>query len=451
MTGLAPTPKIHPIEPTPDGAPPMNGPLARILALAIASAAPDGPRPPVAWPAGPMEVRVAFPRPVGPDLSAKLVGQAIDLTEPGQSALGGHINIAAARLADDGRTLILATDPHSRPGTYTLRLPSFAPIAYDLSGVLATWDDALDSPTWWPSPDTNALRALAERSPEHARALARLASPGKLTLTTLVDLPPGRPTLRLESNGPVHEATVGGEAFDLANPARIEARPEPIGEPLDLALTVSSGSSPLSLRVTLRPDEATPESPLAASRTHLPWAPATPTAAPPDEPPPFALNGGDPNRGEAIYLGKEANCATCHRRNGKGGEVGPSLDHLTGADPAAVYRDIDRPSVLIRPDYVPYTVALKSGQVLSGIVRADGADALRVLDAEAHSTRVPLADVDELRPATTSLMPVGLAGALGEAKMRDLLAYLTAKAGRETSAKASDRNSGEGVASPRKK
>ncbi|HEX3450557.1 MAG TPA: PQQ-dependent sugar dehydrogenase, partial [Isosphaeraceae bacterium] len=58
--------------------------------------------------------------------------------------------------------------------------------------------------------------------------------------------------------------------------------------------------------------------------------------------------------------------------------------------------------------------------------RADGASAIRVLDVNGQSTVIPRSQIEELRPSTTSIMPAGLAGALGEARMRDLLAFLKA-------------------------
>jgi putative heme-binding domain-containing protein len=110
---------------------------------------------------------------------------------------------------------------------------------------------------------------------------------------------------------------------------------------------------------------------------------------------------------------------------GQGGDVGPDLSDLFKSDRASVYRDIAEPSAVIRPEYISYTVALKDGRVAVGIVRAEGADAIRVSDTEAKTIVIPRADIEELRPSATSIMPVGLAGAIGEAGMRDLIAYLT--------------------------
>jgi hypothetical protein len=63
--------------------------------------------------------------------------------------------------------------------------------------------------------------------------------------------------------------------------------------------------------------------------------------------------------------------------------------------------------------------------VLVGVVRAEGADAVRVTDTDAKTTIVPRHQIAELRPSSTSIMPVGVVGALGDGSVRDLLAFLT--------------------------
>jgi hypothetical protein len=60
-----------------------------------------------------------------------------------------------------------------------------------------------------------------------------------------------------------------------------------------------------------------------------------------------------------------------------------------------------------------------------GVVRAEGADAVKVSDIDAKQTIIPKAEVEEIRPSTSSIMPVGLLGAIGDDNTRDLLAYLT--------------------------
>ena len=86
---------------------------------------------------------------------------------------------------------------------------------------------------------------------------------------------------------------------------------------------------------------------------------------------------------------------------------------------------MNEPSASIHPDYVPYVVQTKDGRVLAGIVRAEGGDAIRVVDTTAKATVVKKAEIEELKPSATSIMPVGLLGAIGEEGVRDLIAFLT--------------------------
>ena len=106
--------------------------------------------------------------------------------------------------------------------------------------------------------------------------------------------------------------------------------------------------------------------------------------------------------------------------------IGPDLSNLAGRDRAWVYQNIIEPSASIHPEYVSHTVALKDGRVAMGVVRAEGEGALKVSDIDAKQTVIPRADVEEIRPSASSIMPVGLLGAIGEERTRDLLAYLTA-------------------------
>ena len=113
---------------------------------------------------------------------------------------------------------------------------------------------------------------------------------------------------------------------------------------------------------------------------------------------------------------------------GRGDRVGPELTTIGRKGVEHLYRSIAAPSESITPDFVTYTVSLKDGRVAAGVVRAEGPGAIRVIDAEAKSVTLPRAEIDELRPAATSIMPVGLVPALGEARIRDIVAYLGAVA-----------------------
>jgi putative heme-binding domain-containing protein len=264
----------------------------------------------------------------------------------------------------------------------------------------------------------------------HERTLALMGQPGRLTLDTLFVLRAGRQTLRLVSNVPF-EAVIGGvTARSAPDPEAVQKLEHPVtstGEPIDLLVTLPTGAGgkPTTFRASYRTADDPRDIRLAHERLLVPWATTVPP--PPTEPPhlPQDLAGGDPQRGKTVFFGEQARCASCHTIGGKGASVGPELGHQFERPPAEVYRDIADPGVWVNPDYVAYTVALKDGRVLVGIVRADGPDRVRITDTDAKTTVVARSAIEEFRPSATSIMPVGIAGVLGPGSMRDLLAFLT--------------------------
>ena len=110
---------------------------------------------------------------------------------------------------------------------------------------------------------------------------------------------------------------------------------------------------------------------------------------------------------------------------GAGGKIGPDLTNQKGKDGAAVLFDITQPNAVIKPEYAAYAIVLKDGQVAAGMVKAIDAELVLVTDTNAKERRIARAEIDEIRPSASSIMPQGLAGSIGEANLRDLLAYLT--------------------------
>ena len=425
---------------------------SRSIAVCFASAAwaglaqGAGPPPKVvaAWAAGPMEARVAFDRAVDPEVARRVVGESVGFGEgekPGGVAgrSGGDrgaLRVAAARLVDEGRTLVLVTDPHPREATYRLALPGVkAPgesgagasveVGYTLGGVEATFAQGPSKWSgWWPVLDPVAARQATAGSAQHERLLDLTSKPGKLTLQTLIASPKGDATLDLDASVPF-EAAFGVETTrsiaSKADAHRATLKAESTGEPIffTMAMTTVAGNPP-RVRASMGPG------PLSREAFVLPWAPPAPSPAPPPTVPAELLTGGDPVRGEAVFLGEQSKCANCHRVRGKGGVIGPDLSNLAGRDRAWVYQNIIEPSASIHPEYVSHTVAMKDGRVAMGVVRAEGEDALKVSDIDAKQTVIPRAEIEEIRPSASSIMPVGLLGAIGEERTRDLLAYLTA-------------------------
>ncbi len=299
---------------------------------------------------------------------------------------------------------------------------------YDLGGVEAAWAEGDQTkPTWsgwWPVVDPEMVRKLAAGSVEHDPLWGLTSKPGRLTLRT--QFVPSKPsvTLSLDASSPF-EATFGVETTKSVaskpDAQRATLKAEAGGDPVELSVALKAGEGGLS-----RLAASTDEGPLPRSAFWLPWVPLSPSAPPEPSIPDEFKTGGDPARGEAVFLSDAAKCSVCHAVRGKGGSIGPDLSSLAGRDRAWVYQSIVEPSASIHPAYLSYTVAMKDGQVAMGVVRAEGADALKVGGIDGKQSIFPRAEVEELRPSTSSIMPVGLLGGIGEEQARDLLAYLTA-------------------------
>lgn len=136
------------------------------------------------------------------------------------------------------------------------------------------------------------------------------------------------------------------------------------------------------------------------------------------------IAGGDYERGRELFFGEKLKCSTCHRIRGEGAIVGPDLSNLAHRDAAAVLRDIQDPSAAINPDYVAYNVATRDGDDLTGFVRAQSAEMLRIIGADGKERLVDQKNVTSLKPSAVSLMPMGLLNELPEKDVRSLLTFL---------------------------
>jgi putative membrane-bound dehydrogenase-like protein len=138
-----------------------------------------------------------------------------------------------------------------------------------------------------------------------------------------------------------------------------------------------------------------------------------------------SLAGGDAGRGRQVFLGARASCSACHAVAGQGATIGPDLTKI-----GAIRTERDLLEAIVFPSaslvrgYEPYVVTTKRGQVLSGVIRRETADALVLAPNAATETRILRADVEEIEPGKTSIMPEGLDTQLTRRELADLIAYL---------------------------
>ncbi|MEX0642452.1 MAG: ThuA domain-containing protein, partial [Pirellulales bacterium] len=418
-------------------------------------------QPVLAYTTSPLEVRIAFDRPVDPKMLEGLASQQIDygkfvraadnlevLKPPYQAVKEqekrqpGKLRITAAKLTPGGRTVALRTDPHPVPGTYALAVNSQADIAtgapseavfldYDLSGTQATWTSVgAQKPLWsgWlPHVDLDVVRSLIAKSHDHAKLMGLLWNPGKLDFHGKIQLPEGSVTLRLQSSAPCELQVGDASATSANNDERnqiceviVNSTAEPIGFNATLLTGTKVPELHLSYHTAVDPTERVVE----LQRLSVPWSPPAMTVVEDEKTAESVQVTGDARRGEAIFSGQVAKCSACHAIHGRGPKLGPDLSQLVHRDLASILRDIREPSAMINPDYVSYTLILNDGRTASGVLRAEGADSVRLANSEAQETVIPLDSIEDMQPQPISMMPKHLLDTLSEAEAQDLLAYL---------------------------
>ncbi len=419
------------------------------IALLVALVGGDDPRgipaPGRASVKGPMEVRISYWPQINKGREKAIIEDVLQKTIPYYEPAWlddeavprgeplGHLRITGAKVVEQGGTLVLATDPHPRRAVYVLdwiandKAPRGS--RYDYSGVVTAWHYSPDDPPLPAMPLAySRLWNLTIRPGHGGQAMSRRPEyPTDVVLWTSLLVPKdAKETLVLRGNMPF-TATVGDQEAKANGakdkPQAAEIPIESAGDPIELTITLTTAKIGPAWEFGAFWKRVGKETPIPASQLALPWMPPEKSAT--EVPaPPFDLAGGDATKGEAVFRSEEAKCATCHAAGGKGGDIGPALDGQKDRKIAEIYHDIAEPSARIDPEYRTYTVALKDGQVAVGIVRAEGFDKIRVMDINGKATEVPKSEIEEMTASATSTMPVGLAGALGEAKMRDLIAFL---------------------------
>ncbi len=139
------------------------------------------------------------------------------------------------------------------------------------------------------------------------------------------------------------------------------------------------------------------------------------------------VRDGDVRRGHQLFSSQKAACSTCHAIGYLGGKLGPDLTRIgqvrTEMD---LLESIVYPSASFVRSYEPFTVVVKGGEDLTGIVRKDAPDEVVLATGPETEAHVSRADVLEMRPGKVSLMPDGLEQALTKQELADLLAFLKA-------------------------
>jgi putative membrane-bound dehydrogenase-like protein len=132
----------------------------------------------------------------------------------------------------------------------------------------------------------------------------------------------------------------------------------------------------------------------------------------------------DAARGKVVF---QKTCATCHRLENVGIEVGPDLlSALRTKTPETLLVDILDPSRDVDPRYIEYVVTLRDGRVATGLIAAETAASLTLRRAEKIEETFLRSQIEEVQATVRSLMPEGLELQLSRQDLADVIGYLQA-------------------------
>lgn len=423
-------------------------------------------QPLFAFPSGPDETVIAFDRPLdpaqwkdlgrlcsvefGPNVSA---GDRYERFRPGYQVVKDQMNaprwslpVLSAGLSSDARCVVLRTARREEALQYAVTLSSAAwgeaDLGLDLSGAQARWTSADGKQQWagWiPHLDLCVARALTKGSAEHDRLWNLVRTPGTLALRAQLDLkqmlqPGVQPGSKHDFEYPLEKVTVTIRS-------QTALRPEAGGFELlgqggkEVSLSVTSGAAwtTVGLSIATGPDadlalswntdlDPRPRA-LPLRRVLVPWArPPGAVAAVVDAR--KELEGGRWEEGRKIFFGDRVACSKCHSIRGDGGKIAPDLSNLVHRDYDSVMKDIVQPSAAINPDHIAYTVKLKSGDVLAGVVVRSAPDSLVLGVVSGESVTVLRDKIERMEPSKISLMPENLLSGLTADQVRDLMTFM---------------------------
>jgi putative membrane-bound dehydrogenase-like protein len=135
-------------------------------------------------------------------------------------------------------------------------------------------------------------------------------------------------------------------------------------------------------------------------------------------------SAGDCRRGQQVF---ERICVACHRFGQNGNDIGPNLSAYGQPSTSSekLLTDILDPNREVSPEYVAYSVTLKDGRDLTGILATQTPNSITLKQpGNSVGTIILRNNIKEMTSSNLSLMPEGLEQSITIEDMSDLLAFL---------------------------
>jgi putative heme-binding domain-containing protein len=134
---------------------------------------------------------------------------------------------------------------------------------------------------------------------------------------------------------------------------------------------------------------------------------------------------GNRARGKEVFAKR---CATCHKLDGVGHDVGPDLGQMANKSPAAFLIAILDPNQAVDARYLQYLAATKDGRQYNGILANETATSITIREHDGKDWVLLRNELEALESTGKSLMPEGMEKDVNKQEMADLIAYLTSNA-----------------------
>jgi putative membrane-bound dehydrogenase-like protein len=140
-----------------------------------------------------------------------------------------------------------------------------------------------------------------------------------------------------------------------------------------------------------------------------------------------SLPPGDIRRGQAVFNGTKAACASCHAIGYLGGNLGPDLTRIGRVrERRDLLESIAFPSMSFVQSYAPLTIATTGGKLHNGLVQREAPEEVVLALAADQVVRIPRDEIEDMYPGAVSIMPAGLDQQLTIQELADLVAFLEA-------------------------
>jgi len=139
--------------------------------------------------------------------------------------------------------------------------------------------------------------------------------------------------------------------------------------------------------------------------------------------------GRDFEHGKKMF--SAARCIICHRYGDDGGATGPDLTQAGGRFQLSdLVEAIIEPGKVVSDQYKASVVQTADGRVVTGRIVVESPESITIVTDPEDATKftaISRSEIDEIVPATESLMPSGLLDQLNEREVLDLVAYVISR------------------------